>query len=343
MQKLGVIGTGKISAIYIENLNQKFKNSQVVACASLHFEHAITCAKQHHILALTIDELLTYPEIDTIICLTPVPAHFELGVRTLSNGKHFYCEKTLCETSQQAKKLFELAQTHQLKIGCAPDTFLGPAIQKAKDIIQSGIIGDITGFTIQMTRNTSYLIEDFTFLTLPGAGMVYDFGVYALTTLCYLLGNVSQVQSFCHVVNDFDLSELHRIHSENELIVAANLKLTSGIIGTVMLNGHSIFPERPYFSIQGTRGIIELPDPNSFGGEITLHLPITKEALFSSSKQIEKISYFFNEENLRGIGFYDMIESEDYVSFKRAYHTLTIIEGIITSAKHHTTIHIETI
>ena len=59
------------------------------------------------------------------------------------NGKHSYAEKPLAVNFEDGKKLVELANKKNLYIGNAPDTFLGGGIQKTRELIDNGVIGDI--------------------------------------------------------------------------------------------------------------------------------------------------------------------------------------------------------
>ena len=61
----------------------------------------------------------------------------------LENGKHSYAEKPMAVNFEDGKKLLELAKEKNLYIGNAPDTFLGGGIQKTRELIDNGVIGDI--------------------------------------------------------------------------------------------------------------------------------------------------------------------------------------------------------
>ena len=77
----------------------------------------------------TPDQLLADPEIEAVINLTNPAAHFEVSKAILEAGKHVYNEKPLATTREDAAKLLEIAAAKGLRVGCAPDTFLGAGIQ----------------------------------------------------------------------------------------------------------------------------------------------------------------------------------------------------------------------
>ena len=101
--KVGVIGSGAISDIYLKNMIEKFDNLDVVCIASKHFEHAKAKADQYHIPACTVEEMLANPEVEMVVNLTPVGAHYQLIKDALLAGKHVYTEKTMTDDVEKAR------------------------------------------------------------------------------------------------------------------------------------------------------------------------------------------------------------------------------------------------
>lgn len=59
----------------------------------------------------------------------------------LEAGKHVYSEKPLAVSLEDDKRVLDLAKAKNLRVGCAPETFLGAGIQTARHAIQTGMIG----------------------------------------------------------------------------------------------------------------------------------------------------------------------------------------------------------
>src|SRR5947199_5357687 len=136
---IGVIGCGKISSIYFQ-IMQTFDILNVVACADLDMERARAQAESFHIpRALHVEELLADPEIELVVNLTVPSAHAEVGLATLSAGKALYIEKPLALTREQGHQLLEAARAQGVRIGCAPDTFLGGGLQTCRTLIDKGM------------------------------------------------------------------------------------------------------------------------------------------------------------------------------------------------------------
>ena len=131
--RVGVIGIGDISNVYLNNL-KKYDTVEVVACASRGLEKAQRKAAEHGIPKAYASgmELIADPDIDIILNLTTPQAHYEYNLAALKAGKHVYTEKPLAMTFEQGRELVSLAKEKGLLIGCAPDTFLGgrlPAVR----------------------------------------------------------------------------------------------------------------------------------------------------------------------------------------------------------------------
>ena len=129
--KTAVFGCGKISDIYIANM-QKFDILDLVCCAATTLEHAQAKAEQYGLQARTVDDILSDASIELIVNLTPPKAHYDLIKRALLAGKHVFTEKALTSDLEEARELLKLADEKRLYLGCAPETFMGGAVQAAR-------------------------------------------------------------------------------------------------------------------------------------------------------------------------------------------------------------------
>ena len=137
--RVGVVGCGAISDIYLTNMIHNFENLEVAACCAGHLEHAKKKAEQYGIKGCTYEEILADPSIEMVVILTPAPTHEGLIRQALEAGKHVYTEKTMTLAPETAAKLIELAEEKHLYLGSAPDTFLGSALQTARKAIDDGL------------------------------------------------------------------------------------------------------------------------------------------------------------------------------------------------------------
>lgn len=347
--KTAVIGCGAISDIYLENMIRRFSTLDVVCCCANHREHAEKKAEKYGIRAADTEEALADPEIELVVVLTPAPAHYDLVKKALLAGKHVYTEKTMATELRQARELLALAKERGLRLGAAPETFMGSGIQTARRALDEGKIGDVTSFHVVANRDLTVLAGLFKFLRLPGGGIGYDYGVYYLTALCALLGPMDEV--YAKVSNharvrknvipgspEFGQDYIY----DNESQVHAVMTTQSGVTGTFSLNGDSAANDQAAFTIHGTKGILRLGDANQFGGEIAFFPNDFHHPAWEVLTPVSPL-----QDNCRGIGVADLARcvregGEHLASGEMACHVLDVIEKMMESGKTGQAVRMET-
>ncbi len=141
MTKVGIIGCGNISDIYFQS-NEKFSNVDIVACADIIPDRAVAKAEQYGIKALSVQELLADPEIGIVVNLTIPGAHADVDLAAIGAGKSVYGEKPLALNREDGKTILEAARAQGVRVGSAPDTFLGAGLQTCRKIVDDGLIGE---------------------------------------------------------------------------------------------------------------------------------------------------------------------------------------------------------
>ena len=337
--KVGVIGCGRISSIYLKNCTQTFNILDVVACADLVPELAQQRAEEFHIpRACTVEEVLADPEIEIVLNLTSPHVHAEMNKRVLEAGKHVYTEKPFALTAEDADQVLELARTKGLRVGCAPDTFLGGGLQTCRKLIDDGWIGTpyaASGLILMGNPSDAMHPMFHTFFQL-GWDPLFDMAPYYLTAMVFLLGPVrrvtgstSQVRREITVTNMKSPRYGETVPIEAPLNTAATLDFESGAIATLQAAKES-FGYTPRFEIYGTEGILYAPDPNTFDGPIRIQ---------QADRTIKDLPYSHGfAENSRGIGVADMAYAirsgrPHRASGELARHVLDITLGIFESSR----------
>jgi len=334
--KLGVIGCGKISSIYLENC-QKFANLEVVACADLDLERAKARATEYAIpKSYSVAELLHDPEIELVLNLTIPQAHAEVGISALKAGKAVYNEKPLAVNLAEAQELLALAHTTGLRVGCAPDTFLGGGLQTCRQLIDDGAIGRpvaATAFMLNHGHESWHPDPDFYYQA--GGGPMFDMGPYYLTALVTLLGPVRRVTGSAQI--SFEERVItSQPHAGNKIKVNTPTHITgimdfaSGVTGTIITSFDVWSHHLPRLEIYGTEGSLSLPDPNTFGGPVLLRKAGEREWA-----QIPVTRPY--TENSRGLGLADMAQAmrsgePHRANAEIAYHVLEIMEAFQTAS-----------
>jgi predicted dehydrogenase len=137
--RVGIVGTGVISATYLDHLG-KLPGVDVVAVADVARAQAIA-DKNPAIRALSPDDLYAADDVDIVLNLTIPAAHAAVHQAAMEAGKHVYGEKPLAVDRAEAEPLLKYAAANNLRVGCAPDTVLGTGTQTARVAIDRGDIG----------------------------------------------------------------------------------------------------------------------------------------------------------------------------------------------------------
>jgi predicted dehydrogenase len=304
--RIGIIGCGNISSIYLKNLHQNFQTVTVAAVADLIPERAREQADKFGVpRVLSTEALLADPDIDVILNLTIPKAHAEICRLALLAGKPVYVEKPLAISLADGRALQALATERGLLLGGAPDTFMGAGIQTCIDLIDSGVIGRPIGATAFMTcRGHERWHPDPEFYYQSGGGPMFDMGPYYLTALFALLGPARRLTgstaiSFAQRTITSPKKNGQTIEVEVPTHVAGIIDFASGAIGTILTSFDVWAAELPRIEIYGSLGTLSVPDPNTFGGPVRLRL-----AEQTSFEPVEiKRPY---AENSRGLGIADL-------------------------------------
>ena len=193
---IGIIGLGNISAVYLKAA-QDFPVLDIRAVADLNPAVAEARAAEFGVRALPLDAIFTDPSVEIILNLTIPKAHVEVGLRALDAGEHVYSEKPQGVIFAEGRKLAEAARAKNLRIGSAPDTFLGGAHQSARHILDSGRLGQVVGGTTYfMCPGHERWHPNPAFYYEQGGGPMLDMGPYYITDLVNLLGSVARVAGF---------------------------------------------------------------------------------------------------------------------------------------------------
>jgi predicted dehydrogenase len=343
--RIGIIGCGNISDIYFTNC-RTHDVLEVAACADIIPERAHEKAEKHGVpRALSVEKLLADKSIELVVNLTIPKAHAEVARAALKAGKSVYNEKPLTITRQDAQQLIRLAKKKDLLLGGAPDTFLGGGIQTCIKLIRDGWIGEpIAAAAFMLCHGHEAWHPDPEFYYKTGGGPMFDMGPYYLTALVALMGPVRRVSGSARVTFPQRLiaSEPKRgtlIDVDVPTHIAGTMDFQSGAIATIVTSFDVWGSTHPYLEIYGTRGSMQTPDPNSFGGPIKI-----KRAGAAEWTDIPLTHPHAG--NCRGIGVADMAAALREGRPHRAndaltYHVLDLMHAFHDSSAQGQHIHIQ--
>jgi predicted dehydrogenase len=330
--QVGIVGAGVISATYLKT---KFPQFKVTCCSDVQQSHAKLRAREFGIAAASTETLLADPTVDIVLNLTTPQHHAEITGAALNARKHVYSEKPLSISTAEAEPLLRTAAANSLRIGSAPDTFLGGAQQTGRKLLDEGAIGSpIGGTAFFMSGGPESWHPNPEFFYQKGAGPVFDMGPYYLTALINLLGPIKRVWSAGRTTlprrtigsgprkgESFPVSVLS--------YVSSILEFQSGPIVTFVASFDVPAYSHPYIEIYGTEGTLQLPDPNYFGGAVRLN----QGGYWTDRSH----SHGFGDGNYRGIGLADLVAglqsgTPHRASAELAFHVLEVMEAIVETA-----------
>ena len=346
--KVGIIGCGNISETYF-NCQKIFNNFEIIACADLNNDFATKSAEQFNVKALSVDDILSNKEIGLIINLTIPSAHKEIIVKSLNAGKHCFSEKPLAMNMEEGLEIQKLSNEKKLYVGCAPDTFLGAAGQNARKLIEEDKIGKVVLGTFNlMSHGMEHWHPNPDFFFKPGAGPVFDVGVYYLTQLINLIGPVKLISSVSGTATPERIITSEPRNGEKIVVETPttlmgslefhnNAKIQFFCSWDVWKHKHSTI------ELYGLEGSMIVPDPNFFSGDILLSKKDEDWQTINNDSMLLGIPNKTDNDgskiaNYRGIGLSDMIDAinnqrQARCSLDLAMHVLEIMEGIITSSE----------
>ncbi|MBQ2261280.1 MAG: Gfo/Idh/MocA family oxidoreductase [Loktanella sp.] len=270
---VGIIGCGNISTAYLK-LAPLFKALRLVAVADINMDAARARAAEFNIRADSVADLLKAPDIDVVVNLTIPAVHFAVTKQILEAGKHAYSEKPLVLTLAEGEELRNLAAAKNLRIGSAPDTFLGGAHQQARAAIDAGDVGRIIGGTCHvMSHGMEAWHPNPDFFFQPGAGPVLDIGPYYITNLIQLIGPVKSVAALATATfadrtigNGARLGE--KVPVDTPTNIHALLEFANGATVTLGASWDICAHRHANMELYGETGSLFIPDPNFFGGTV---------------------------------------------------------------------------
>ena len=345
VSRVGIIGCGNIAPVYARTLAE-LGWVELAAVADGVATRAEEFANKHRTVAVTVETMLADPSIDAVVNLTPAFAHADVTRAALLGGKSVFSEKPLASTFEEGQELVELAATKGLRLGCAPDTFLGAGLQAARRAIDRGAIGQplaASGFMLGFGPEWWHPNPEIFYGV--GGGPLFDMGPYYLTALNFLLGPTRSVMASARIgIEDRVMHGKGRVGDVVKATVSTHvasiLEFAGGPVATLVTSFDVKATRFRNIEIYGSEATLSVPDPNTFGG------PVMVRSLLNDDWREIGVS----EPNIpqqRGIGLADMLSASNVQREHRAtgvlgLHVLEQMCAIVRSADEGRRIDLET-
>jgi len=340
---VGVMGCGHVSDQYFRGC-RRFDVLHVIACADMEVERAEQKAAEHGVPRVHApNELLADPDVDLVINLTPPLAHAETSLAIIRAGKHVWSEKPLAATLEDAARLVDAAREAGVRLGCAPDTFLGGALQTSIKLVEDGWVGRAVAATALVSEpGYEHFHPNVQAFYSKGGGPALDLGPYYATALVALLGPVSRVTAFAQspageriVPAGPRRGERIAVHVPTH--VTGALEFVDGAVATVLMSWDLWATRLPYLEVYGSAGSLSVPNPDEFGGSPLLRRAGEEELRQPppppGSVPWTAVPLAYDGDVGRGIGVADMAHAIETgrphrASGELAYHVLEVLTSL---------------
>jgi len=329
---VGVIGAGVISNEYLGNLTS-FPDLEVRFVADIDQERARAQADKYGVPGSgSVEELLADDGIEIVVNLTIPKVHVEVALQALAAGKHVWSEKPFSLDRATGQELLDTANARGLRVATAPDTFLGAGIQSARRLLESGRIGaPLTALTLMQSPGPESWHPNPDFLFQEGAGPLFDIGPYYLTALVQLFGPVARVAAVASKSRETRVIGSGPRAGEEFAVtvpthVSALYQFESGQTAQAIFSFDSKLG-RTLFEVAGVDGTVEVPDPNTFTGELRIHGADGEETVASTGST-----------SSRGTGVVELARAiragvPERASGEQAFHVLDVMVATIEAGE----------
>lgn len=211
----------------------------------------------------SLDELLSDESIDAVSVCVANAYHAEVTIKALNSGKHVLCEKPMAISEEDCIKMVEEAKKNNKRLMIGHNQRLTPAHKRAKEIIESGIMGKVLTFStvfghggpeswsVDKSKNTWFFKK-----SSAAFGSMADLGIHKIDLMRYLIGDeIENVYSkMCVLDKTFeDGSKIEVDDNSVEIITFKN-----GAFGTVTTSWTCYGQELNQTNIFCQKGILKL-------------------------------------------------------------------------------------
>lgn len=175
------------------------------------------------------DHFIEQYGINAIDCCTPTESHFSTCSLALAKGAAVFCEKPVTGSALASRDLFTLAEQTRLPFGVNFNFRFVPALQKARECVEGGDLGDLRSVRVEYHRSSnlgrwrSGMWEG----PRPHRSVLLDLGPHAIDMVHYLFGPIRLVSAQARS----GASEATNLSQDDH--AKLELQLAGGALGTV--------------------------------------------------------------------------------------------------------------
>ena len=246
---VGVIGLGRIGRNHLNELSSLPDKFKIVAGADHSPERLNEMCPQELKDAArysSLDELLKHPDLDMVTIAVRHPDHVPMAIKIMEAGKIAVVEKPTAMNTAEFDSMLAVAKKYPHKLFLRHNRRFEPAFVKARELIDSGIIGEVQ--YVKLYRSVGYCRRN-DWMTMPEfyGGLLSNWGPHLIDqALQFLASPVKKLfADIRHVISIGEGDDLFKII----------LKAENGRLADIEVSGANSMPGRE-MEIIGSRGTI---------------------------------------------------------------------------------------
>ncbi|HEY6915890.1 MAG TPA: Gfo/Idh/MocA family oxidoreductase [Paludibacter sp.] len=285
----GVIGAGNVCEIKSMPAMYSIPGSAVKTVMRRNAAKVADFARRHTIPNWTtdLDDVLNDSDINAIYIATPPDSHPELTIKAAQAGKAVYVEKPMANSYAECLAMIEACEKAGVPLFVAYYRRVLPGFVKVKELIDTGVLGDIRLVNIEMYQalqpeliarsETNWRVQP----EISGGGYFQDLASHQLDYLDFLFGDIVDAMGIYR-------NQAHLYSADD--IVTANFRFKNGVVGSgVWCFSTDIVSEKDKITIVGSKGELSF---NTFGNPMVIRLKsagnIEDELEFNHVQPIQK-------------------------------------------------------
>jgi len=267
--KVGVIGSGRIGKVHIENISVRISSAEVVAVADPFLDAAKEFAEQFGIESVSADykEIISNPEVDAVLICSPTDTHSQYITEAAEAGKHIFCEKPLDLSLEKIQNILTVVEKSGVKLMVGFNRRFDPNFSKVKQMVDKGEIGNP-----HILQITSYdpMPPPPEYVAVSG-GMFLDMTIHDFDMARFVIGSeVREVYVKANVLIDPAIGEAGDVDT-----AVTTLFFENGAIGTIANSRQAVYGYDQRLEVFGSEGLINVtnntPDNHTHYNKLGSH------------------------------------------------------------------------